>query len=224
MNASLKQRYGRYKQYSTNLAKYYRVPSIQISLSIVLSIFVCAFFVLVAIRPALIAITELKQNITESEKTLKQLQTKTAALQKASKLWEEIELKQTQIDASFPSDGPNYQTIAEAVEVLANESGVVISSESLGSALTYSSIIDPYVGKERTMIEMPFSVRVKGGYLEITSFLEQILSMRRVLGVESISFEKDIAKENLGLSLSLNISGQFHYLANEEQLKNILDK
>lgn len=223
MNVSLKQRYGRYKQYSTNLAKYYRVPSIQVSLSIVLSIFVSAFFILVAIRPALIAITELKQNITESEKILKQLQTKTEALQKVSKIWEQIQSMQTQIEASFPSDGPNYQTITESVEVLAKESGVIISSESLGGALTYSTIIDPYSGKKRTMIEMPFSIRVKGGYQEITNFLEQILGMSRVLGVENISFEKDIAKENLGLSISLNITGQFHYLANEEMLNNILD-
>lgn len=224
MSTNLKQKYSRYKQYSTNLAKYYRLPSIQRSLSLVLSVAISALFISVAIRPALIAISELNNTIAESKTILQQLKIKTQALEQASILWEKIQPMQAEIEASFPSNGPNYQTIAEAIEVLARESGATVMSESVGEALVYSRIIDPYEGKERIVVEMPYSVRIKGSYQQTTHFLQQILFMSRVFSLESLSFEKDVSKDNLGAIVSLSLSGQFHYLANEKQLNNILNK
>lgn len=222
MNTSTKQQYGRYRQYSVNLMKYYRVPAVQKSLSLVLSIFISAFFVTLAIRPTLIAITKEKQTISESEKILVQLRAKTAALQKASIVWESIQPMRPQIEASFPSSGPDYPAITKSIEILAIESAVTISGESLGEALIYSSIIDPYSGKKRVVVEMPYSVKAEGNYLQLMSFLDQILNMNRVFKIESLGIGEDVTKANIDSSgLSLSLSGHIYYVANQEQLSTI---
>lgn len=225
MITSPKQQYGRYRQYSVNLMKYYRVPSVQKSLSLVLSILVSAFFITLAIRPTLIAITKEKQTISESEKILVQLKAKTAALQKANIVWESIQPMRPQIEASFPSSGPDYQTITKSIEILAIESGVTIASEALGEALIYSSIIDPYSGKGRVVVEMPYSVKVGGTYSQLISFFDQILNMNRVFGVESLGIGEDVSKANVDSGgLSLGLSGHIYYVANQEQLSTIFGK
>jgi len=225
MSTSTKQQIGRYRQYSVNLLKYYRVPSVQKSLSLVLSIFISAIFIMLAIRPTLVAITKLKATIAESEKTLVQLKAKTSALQKARVVWEKIKPMQPEIEASFPVSGPDYQNITKSIEILAKEGGVAITGESLGEALIYSSIIDPYAGQKRTVVEMPYSVTVLGNYPQLATFLEQIFNMSRVFGIESLSMGKDVTKTNTGVtSLSLSLGGKLYYLANEEQLSTILGK
>lgn len=223
MNTSVKQNFGRYQQYSVNLVKYYRIPSVQKSLYVVLSLFISAVFIIFAIRPTLIAIAKLKQTIAESETTLTQLKAKTVAVKKASEVWKRLKPMQPKIEASFPVNGPDYQNITESLEVLAKEEGITIVSESIGEALIYSRIIDPYTGKNRTVIEMPLSLTIVGSYQQLLAFLDQILNMSRIYGIENLSISKEASKANVNATgLLFSLSGKIYYLANEEQLSTVV--
>lgn len=224
MNPGAQESYSRYKKYATDLRRYYRMPTVQVSLSLVLSLFITAFFVLLAIRPTLVTIAKLNKTIEESEKTLKQMETKAAALEKIAVTWEEIKPVTKFIDNSIPVSGPGYQSLTKAMEILAIESGVTISSETVGEALTYSKIVDPYSGNKRTVVKMPFTIKVAGDYPSTSKFLAAITSMDRMISIDSIGFAKDakLGKDSPGVTFTL--TGNVSYLADEKQVAKIISK
>ena len=71
------------QRYAQNLNRYYRMSAVRVSLTLVLSLFVMAIFIVFALRPTIVTIVTLK-TIAESEKTLQQLSVKMTNLQKAS--------------------------------------------------------------------------------------------------------------------------------------------
>ena len=224
MNPGRQESYSRYKKYATDLRRYYRMPTVQVSLSLVLSLFITAFFVLLAIRPTLVTIAKLNKTIEESEKTLKQMETKADALEKIAVTWEEIKPITKFIDNSIPVSGPGYQSLTKAMELLAIESGVTISSETVGEALTYSKIVDPYSGNKRTVVKMPFTIKVAGDYPSTSKFLAAITSMDRMISIDSIGFAKDakLGKDSPGVTFTL--AGNVSYLADPAQVAKIISK
>lgn len=224
MSTSPQQSYNRYKKYSTDLRHYFRLPAVQTSLTVVLSLFITAFFILVALRPTFVTITKLNKNIEESEKVLKQLQTKAMSLQKVAQLWEQALPLTKYLESSIPSKGPEYKLLVQTMEQLAVETGVVLVSETVGESLTFSKIADPYSGNNRSVIGMPFIIRVSGSYAQIAEFLEQLTTIDRLISIESMSLAKDAELEGGRIGVSLSLSGKTHYLADEGQLATILGK
>lgn len=211
-----------YRNISANLKRYYRMPSVKTSLTVVLSIFIVAFFIFVAMRPTFVTIAELNKTIEASRQTLKQLENKTASLEKMNQVWEQVQSKEIYVDNNIPSDGPRYGELAKVMEVLAYETGVELTSETVGGALTYSNISDPYSGMNREVISMPFSIRVTGGYLAISKFLERLGSIERLVTLDNLTFTRNTRSSNSTGELTFNISGQVHYLADKTILNPIL--
>lgn len=216
--------YARYKKYSTDLRRYYRMPAVQASLSVVLSLFISAFFIFLAIRPTLVTITNLNNKIAESDKTLSQLEAKAAILANISKTWDTFEPVIPFVDNTIPADGPRYQALTKSMELLASESSVTLSSENIGDALVYSKIDNPYGGNKRTVVSIPFTIRVSGPYPNIREFFTKLTAMDRLVTIESITFTKDtkIARDEKQ-GVTFTITGDVTYLADESKIVNILE-
>lgn len=223
MNTTSKSSFNRYKKYSTDLRAYYRLPAVQTSLSLVLSIFVTAFFVLVAIRPTLVTIAKLKVSIEETNKTLESLKKKSQNLQTIANKWEEILPLQKFLDNSIPVDGPRYQPLAVAMEVLAKESDVTILSLTVGDALTFSKVADPYTGTKRTVVSMPFTARITGGFLNANDFFTKISNMDRVISIDSIGFSKIAKTSQSEGGVSFTLTGYASYMADESIIKKVIE-
>ncbi len=211
------------KKYRQDLERYYRIPAVQISLTVVLSLFVVAFFIAFAIRPTLVAIVSLKKTIAESEKSLEQLETKVANLDRAARILEEIEPSLEKLDASITENGADYQGITSDIEILAQQSGVLLDSESFGGTLLFSRLFAPFkASKGQVVVEMPISVRATGSYANISLFLRRLLSMERVIGVESATLTREAGPRTAIASVALNVNGSIYYLADEAQLKKAI--
>lgn len=215
--------YNRYKKYSTDLRRYYRLPAVQASLSVVLSLFISAFFILLAIRPTLITITTLNSKIEESEKTLDQLEVKANALTSVAKTWSTVEPLLPFIDNAIPTDGPRYQSLTKSMEILASETGVILGSENIGDALVYSKVADPYTGTKRSVITTPFTIRVSGSYPSIREFFTKLTTMDRLVIIEGITFTKDAKAAQEQPGVTFTVSGSVTYLADESKLVKILE-
>jgi Tfp pilus assembly protein PilO len=215
--------FNRYKKYSTDLRRYYRMPAIHTSLTVVLSLFITAFFILIALRPTFVTITTLRKTIVDSETTLAKLQTKASALQRISNQRDKYEPYEKYVNSSIPTDGPRYQNVAAAMEILAAESHVTLRTLNQGEALTFSKISDPYSGKHRVVSDMDFSLRVSGTYTNLSDFFQKLLSLDRLITIDSLSFARDSQSANDSTAnISINISGNIHYLANDSLLNGIL--
>jgi Tfp pilus assembly protein PilO len=192
------------------------MPAVQTSLTLVLSLFVVSFFIAFALRPTIISITTLKKNITESQATLKTLDVKVANLQKASKELDAIKPFLPTLNREIPNDGAKYSPLILAVEGLAQETGVQLESESLGSTLLFSRLLSPFTpNKSQNIVLLPFTVRVTGTYPNVYNFLTKLVSIERVIAVDSVTISREASSKNSTGLVSLNVSGNAYYLADE---------
>lgn len=210
-------------KYSQDLRRYYRMPAVQVSLTLVLSLFVMAIFIVFALRPTIVSIVTLKKTIEESKKTLTQLDTKVSGLQKAASQLETLKPSLPIINTSIPNTSAGLTPLTISVENLASQTGVSLDSESLGSTLLFSRILSPFTpSKAQSVVELPFSVRVSGGYPNVFQFLTGLLSMQRVMMIESITLTREAGPKSESASVALNVSGSAYYLADQAQLQKAI--
>jgi Tfp pilus assembly protein PilO len=200
------------------------MPAVQTSLTLVLSLFVMAFFIAFALRPTIISIVSLRKNITESEKTLQTLETKVSNLQKASRELDSIRPFLLTLNREIPNTGSQYSPLVVAVEALALENNVQLESETLGSTLLFSRLLSPFVpSRNQNIVVLPFTVRVVGSYTNVYAFLTQLVSLERIILVESVTVSREASSKNTTGVVALNISGSAYYLADEPLLDKALE-
>lgn len=212
----------RYKRVTADFRRYYAMPSVQSSLTVVLSIFIVAFFIFAAIRPTFRTVAELKKSITESQDVLKKLKTKSAALEEIGVTWEKISPLSSYVNNSIPVEGPRYKELSRSIEVIAYDTGVSIKGEQVGGAVTYSSVVDPYSGNARKVINMPYSISVTGSFIQLNNFLDQITTLDRIITIDNITFAKDTKAADGSSQASLSIVGNTHYVANEAIINKLI--
>ncbi len=206
--------------YQNDLRRYYRMPAVQVSLTIVLSLFVTAIFILFAISPTINSIVTLRKTISDSKKTLTQLEKKIIDLQKASQQLETITEALPALNISIPNTSAGYSPFYTSLENLASQAGVTLENESMGATLLFSRILAPFeASKSQSVVALPFSVRVTGRYPNISIFLSNLLAMERVVLIESVAITREAGPKNASAMVSLNVSGSAYYLADEAQLK-----
>jgi Tfp pilus assembly protein PilO len=201
------------------------MPAVQVSLTLVLSLFVMAIFIVFALRPTIISIVTLKKTIIESKATFEQLNTKIANLQSASDQLDLIKNFLPTLNTNIPNDGAKYFPITITVEALANQNEIKLESESLGATLLFSRIITPFTpSKNQSVIALPFNARVIGNYSNVLAFLTKLLSMERIIMIESVTITKETGTKLSGANVALNVTGSAYFLANEAQLqKSIIE-
>lgn len=215
---------GSIRKYQMDLARYYRIPAVQSSLSIVLSLFVVSFFIFFALRPTFLTVVELQKKIKTSEATLTQIKTKVEALQTAERLYEKISAELPMVETNIPSVSAGYQSLASSIEVLAQQNGVTLHSLAIGETLLYSKILSPFTpNKKQEVMAMSFNARVTGSYVGVMGFLRGILEMDRLIGTSSITLAKELVTEtDTTASASLTVVGEVYYVADRLQLQRAL--
>lgn len=212
------------QKYSQDLRRYYRLPVVQMSLTMVLSLFVLSTFIIFALRPTVVSITTLKKTIAESEKTLVKLEKKITSLQNASTELEKLQQFLPILNIDIPNNGATYSPLIASVETLAYQNGIKLESESIGSTLLFSRIFAPFSpNKNQKVVSLPFSVRIVGSYPNVSAFLTKLLSMERIINIDAVTITKEATtSKDMSTTVSLNISGNAYYLADETQIEKAL--
>lgn len=201
-----------------DLARYYRLPSVQVSLGVVLAFVMSAFFIMFAIRPTFATIVSLQKEIEESRTLVTTLETKVSALNTASSLLDKIKPNLPTLAKSIPSDGIGYETVSRDIEALAQNTGVTLDSFSIGPSIVGSRLAEVYNSdKNAEVIEAPISIRINGQYGALSEFLNRIMGTIRLTSLESIALFKDGARGSAtaidNTSLTLTITGSVNYMA-----------
>jgi Tfp pilus assembly protein PilO len=211
------------QHYTRDLGRYYRQPATQVSLALVLSLFIMGIFIIFALRPTLVAITTLQKTIAESQATLQKLDAKVSDLQKASIQLEAIKPNLADLNSSIPNTSADYGTFSKTVEQLAWQAGVSLDTGSLGPTLLYSRILTVFTpNKNQSVVALPYTIRVIGSYPSVYKFLSQVLMMQRVVSVDSVTIIKQANNKTNAESVAMDIGGSAYYLASEAQLKQAL--
>ena len=207
------------QHYSRDLQRYYRMPATQVSLTLVLSLFIVAIFIIFALGPTLVAITTLQTTITDSQQTLQQLDTKINTLKVITTQFTAIKPTLSTLNLSIPNTGAAYSPLTMTIDALATQAGVSMESETVGSTLLYSRILAPFdPNKAQTVVALPLTIRVVGSYPQITQFLTQLLSIDRIVSLNTVTIAKSSSTKTGTTIVTLDVSGNAYYLADQAQL------
>ncbi len=195
--------YHRYRRYFTDLSHFYRSKKAKTYLGIIFSLLTVIFFIVFAIKPTLITITQLIRQIKDQKMVVKELEKKITQLSQAQNEYLAIEPDLYLLDQALPQD-PQAILLIKQLETLAYQNGVGISRLRFNEF----NLTEKGTGKsEKQAISFNFSVF--GNFNNLKSFLTSLANLRRIVLVESFSFQKGGSETNY---LSLNLVAKAWFL------------
>ena len=208
----------RSRHYDLDLQRYYRMPVVQVSLQLVLSVFIIAFFLMFALRPTIETIITLQKNIDDSKQTLQKLDTKVSALQRAATVLTALQPSLPYIESSIPSTEAGYRAFTSELELLAAQAGVRLVSENFGGTVLYSQLAAPFtLSKNESVVPMTVNLQVSGTYSAVSTFLQSLIRLDRVMNIASATMAHEAASTTTG-GVNLSLTGTVYYLADQAQI------
>ncbi len=172
-------------------------------LEVVITIFSITFFVIFAIRPAIVTISSLVGEIKEKEELSQKMQRKINSVIIAQEEFALVQGKRKLLESYLPSDFAISQGIAQVAGV-SLESNLPVNQFSVKQ-------IDNMIRPSKDLSGLDFNVTSAGDYGQIKEFLEYVNESRRWLEVENYQINISEDEENpLGL-LNFYIKGKFNY-------------
>lgn len=208
--------YRRYQRYFVDIGRLYKVKKIRVYTEIVFSLAAISFFLVFAIKPTLVTITELITTIKDQKLVVTQLQSKINALGIAQSEYNSLSNDLYLVDEALPKNN-QISILIKQIEALAWQSGVTLGSMKFDPVVLKEIETSP---KEMSKIsdqaakEINFSLVASGDYQSLKSFLRVINSLRRIINVETFSFK---IKKAEGQLLTLGIGGKAYYLSANEK-------
>ncbi|MBI3443170.1 hypothetical protein HY008_00705 [Candidatus Woesebacteria bacterium] len=197
--------YSRYREYFLRLfLAYSKKEDAKMFLELALSLATLSFFLAFVLRPTVLTISQLFQEI-ESKKEIKaKMDQKIQNLSQAQTLLERESSRIALLDSAIPGR-PFPETYIGQLEKITEVSGLSISSLSVNEAL----LVGNEEGGEKS-VSLSFSLS-GSSFVSFLNFLSTLESTRRPLLLESISLNS-VEDREIGKSLNLVGSGKIPYL------------
>lgn len=194
-------------------------------LEITLSYAAIAFFGWFAIRPTLVTITGLFNEINTQRTVLEQLDNKINALVAADTTYRSAQHQLKLLDQALPKHHQSPEFMSQ-IEILALENNVNIITlnfsefklkpqqetplKTSSSSQTSTNRKQTTNNEEQEIKNLSFQINLHGSYSDLRHFLTQLANIRRVVTVDNLSFRPN---NNLGFnSIIMQINGNALYL------------
>lgn len=225
MEQSWKKGYTRYKGFFLNILTIYNSkPNLKIYLELILSLGTIVMFSIFAIRPTILTIIEINNEIRAKEEIKIKLERKIRDLKTASSLLQNQAESLTLIDQAVPNN-INLERLVPQIESLASQNSVAITGISSSEILVKGTLqknkkVNELEGLPENSGELPISIVVSGEYGNLVNFTKSVESLRRPMKVDSFIFSSTKSVENSKV-LTLTLVGRFPYLLDTmEKIEN----
>ena len=159
--------YQRYKQYYTNLQRFYQKPITRVSVFVVISFMTVCFFSVFAIRPTLVTIGQLVKEIEDKQQQLEQKLTDLARAQaEYSQVSEDLPL----IWQAVP-DTPDVSRLLLELELAAIQSQVSLVNLQVEPVTLVGQLTK---SKDKGPAKMTFTVTAGGNFNQVKGFAENL--------------------------------------------------
>jgi len=200
--------YHRYRRYFTDLGRFYQTKKARTYVGIILSILTITFFVIFAIKPTLTTIAQLIKQTKDQKLVVVALEKKIANLSQAQNEYLTVESDLYLVDEALPQE-PQVPLLIKQLETLAYQNNVNIGR------LRINEVDLKKTGSPKTEKQpLSFSFAAFGNYSNLKAFLSSLSSLRRIILVESFSFQKGIVEKS---GLSLNLAAKAWFLEKNEK-------
>lgn len=194
----------RSQQVSKTLLEFYQKPVAQVSFELFLSIAAIIFFTIFAIQPTLVTMSDLIKELEDKREIDQQLSQKVAALSTAQTTYLQIQNQIPLLYEAIPSR-PQIKESLLQIEKIASDRSLVIENLSIREIPPEdeASLSDP--STERTTL--PVTITMAGSYPNISAYIEDLMSLRRLFVVEAIIFSRteERGSESLRASITLGL-------------------
>ena len=219
MAVTWRQRYLRYRKFFLDIYRvYYQKPEVKAFLEIILTLLVLAFFGAFALRPTILTIIDLLQQIESKEETITTLDQKIQSLSQAQVVFAQEAQNISLLDTAVP-DTPLPEDLTRQIEGLAQQNSVAVLGLSIGE-VTLIGEDEREVRKSTELAPLPqsakelnFTISLTGNYQSLTSFLGSIQNLRRPIKIDSLSLNS--SETETGSVLVLVISARAPFLKDE---------
>lgn len=168
---------------------------------IIFSLIALSGFGLFAIGPTITTISDLHKQLEENKEALKLLEQKNSALRSLSSQYIDIQPELNLIEKAIPKKA-SIATITRQLELLATKNGLTVQKLDTGLFEIY-----PARNPNTSIFSFTFSLGVSGGESNINKFIEEIISMERIISIEKLTTGGD---SNSGRSASITGKAFFY--------------
>lgn len=215
MAQSWKRDYSRYKGFFLNIwALYDAKPNFRAYLEILMSLGAIIIFSIFAIKPTILTIIDLNNEIKTKESINQKLSQKVNNLRLATNLLQVESANLVSIDQAVP-DSAAAETLISQLELLSTSNGLTITN------FVASDIVlrGEYIKKKRVddtnplsenVKELGFSFSVAGDYQNLYSFLQALENLRRPVKIDSFLFNSTKGQDDAKI-IVLTITGRVPY-------------
>lgn len=207
----------RYKRYYQSIHEVTTKPQTRGYMTAIFSFLAISLFGWYAIRPTVQTILVLQKEIEDNRLVNQQMEEKINKLIDAHATYQSIADDIPYVAASLPP-APDALSVVEQIRNIAAIRGASISAISSSSApLLSKEDSAPTTTKTTKVIlnrkvkSIQFSVTIIGTYDIIEGIIEDILAMKRIVTIESISITPNPETEQLKLAMRVNA----HYIESE---------
>ncbi len=172
-------------------------------LEVIITVFSVAFFIVFAIRPAVVTISGLIGEINEKKELTQKMQKKINSIIIAQEEFALVQGNRQILESYLPSEFAIGQGVAQ-VAGAANESSLPINQLSVDH-------IQNMINPSTSFSGLKFNFSTKGEYDEIKEFIRLINLVRRWMEINNYQIGLSKDKEAALTSLTFFLNGEFHY-------------
>jgi hypothetical protein len=210
--------YLRYREYFLNIVVLYKQrPNVRMFLEIMLSLATISFFSAFALRPTLLTIAQLLNEIEAKEEVIAKLDTKIENIGIAEGVYTSEAPRIPFTVQSVPTN-PSVEILTRQVEALAVANQVNLLGVSFGEVvLAGEEKQAPRSDSEISPLPegaapVTFSISVTGSYQSLFNFLSSLENLRRPIRIDTTGMTASVTEE--GKKIVLLVSGRVPYLKN----------
>lgn len=156
---------------------------------VILSLFTLTAFGLFAIGPTVTTISELNKQFQENAEVLKALELKNTNLQRLNSEFVKVEPELELLDKAIPMT-PKVTELTRQIEVIATRNNLSVIKLDTGLVELY-----PTQNANSPIFSYTFGVTVDGTEQDINKFVQDVINMERIIGIERLTTGKQL-REN----------------------------
>lgn len=203
----------RFHRYYQTLAPMLKKPKARASTTAVFSFLAISLFLWYAVRPTAQTIIYLQREIADKTKLNQQMEAKISSLIEAQATFEGIQDRLPVLDQALP-ENPDAVILARELRNIASVAQASISAIQIPSVpiITKESTPGAKLSAQKPLQEFPVTMVLTGSYASLKTFLESLLTLRRITGIELLALKQGGSLQRDTNTLQLSIRLKSYYL------------
>lgn len=196
-----------FKRYYKNITPVLKKPKVRSITSAVFSFLAISLFLWYAVRPTAATIIYLRKEIEEKTVLNQQMESKITSLIEAQNAYEAVLDTLPVLDQALPHQ-PDAIILARQLRNIAQVTQASISALQIPGVPITTKESTPgakTVAVQEPMQDFTVSIVLSGSYPAIKAFMENLLSLRRITAIDSMTIKQESEGEFAGETLQMSL-------------------